>query len=155
MATGGLPGLVRAAATQTSDRSVLSGVMPSQSSWPTTAIALACPGPSTWPATRAASPGGPPRRTVPGMPGLAEVRRDCPSGISRIRIACALKIRAAPVAAADASPSKVSAALMFRVTLASSVSMAAVRSARCLARKYRRAAVTVASSSAGSVGSIR
>ena len=69
------------------------------------------------------------------MPGLAEVLRVWPSGISTVRTACVEKIRAAPAAAAAARPSNVSAALMPRVTLTSSVSMAAVRSARCLARK--------------------
>lgn len=43
--------------------------------------------------------------------------------------------RAAPAAVAEASPSKVSAALMSRASWASSFSMAAVRSARFLARE--------------------
>jgi hypothetical protein len=69
--------------------------------------------------------------------------------------ACAAKIRAAPAAAARASPSKVSAALMRSVEEVSAASREAVRSARCLARDYRSAAMTTAISSVGSVGSVR
>jgi hypothetical protein len=45
------------------------------------------------------------------------------------------KIATAPITAAAARPSNVSAVLMFIVTLASLLSMDAVRSARCRARE--------------------
>ena len=131
---GGLPRLTRAAATQTSTRSVLSGTRRSQSSRPMATTALPAPGPSTRSATPSRSPGRPPRRTGAGPPGRPDIRRSWPSGISSISTASTEKIRAASAAATATSPSKVSAALMSRVVLASAASMAAVRSARVLAR---------------------
>ena len=85
--------------------------------------------------TVSASPGGAPRWSGSGRSGEADVRRIWPSGISMTSTAWAEKIRAAPAAAARASPSKVSAALMSSATLVSMVSRDAVRSARCRARE--------------------
>jgi hypothetical protein len=56
---------------------------------------------------------------VLGWPGTADTLRAWPSGISRTRMAGTEKILAAPAAAAAASPSKVSAALIRRPTSAS------------------------------------
>ena len=137
MAAGGLPGLVRATATQTSSpQRAVRARWPSQSSRLTAgdraAVAEAehAVGDPAGETGRAAAPhraraAGDGRRPA----GLAVGHLQDQHGRQPT------KIRAAPAAAAAASPSKVSAALMSRVTLASAVSMAAVRSARCLARE--------------------
>jgi hypothetical protein len=134
-ATGGRSGLVRTAARQTSSRSVLSGIRRSHSSALSDATALAWRSPSTRAATRSARAGGPPRRTGSGRCGEADVLLTWPSGICRRRTAWTPNTRAAPAAAARASPPNVSAALMSMFTLARTDSSAAVRSARCRARE--------------------
>ena len=135
IAVGGLPGLTRAAATQTSTRSVLSGTMRSQSSRPMVTIALPCAGAEhalrdTVQRARAGRRAARARDRRGGPTSAGPGRRASPASARR----ATEKIRAAPAAAAAASPSKVSAALMSRVALASAASMAAVRSARVLAR---------------------